>query len=695
MVGLRDGVTVLHVDDEPELSSLVATYLEREAADVELTVETTERPREALSRVEDESSPVDCVVSDYEMPEMDGLSFLRAVRTARPNLPFILYTGKGSEEVARDAFRVGATDYMQKGGGSDQYAVLANRVLNAVSRYRAQAESRRYGTVFEALNTAVYVLDESGRFTAVDDVFVELSGYDREDILGEHVSALTPEGAEETLSAKLDSVVSDDADTVRFEADVRTADRERVRCVGTMGLRSLDISGRSPVGSEAPCDDGKGGVVGTLQDVTEQRRRQETVRYHAKLKDVVLDTSTTLMSAELDEIETKIHWTLQSIGEFLDVDRCTVSRYDADVDGLRKTNEWTAPDADGQPASVTADDCEWIIERLRQFEDARSRDGAMLPPDASGLPAAFDLPDDAAFVAVPMVSNWSLSGAVTLVSEDARSWPNEEVSLLRTAADMLSHTMERRRREEELRRQNERLEEFASVVSHDLRNPMNVADGFVELARETGNVAHLDRASSALDRMDVLVSDVLELARQGRTVGDTSPVDLTQVVERSWRAVDTGDAVLSVSDSLGVVSADEGRLAQAIENLFRNSVEHGSTSSRPKDGDSVEHGSTDSGPEYGADLTVSVGPLDGDPGFYVADDGSGIPEEKRDRVFEHGHTTSEGGSGFGLSIVESIVEAHGWNIRAAESAAGGARFEIRTASRAPEFEVPVGHAETD
>ncbi|SFG81161.1 PAS domain S-box-containing protein [Halopelagius inordinatus] len=681
MVSLSDSVTVLHVDDEPRLSSLVATYLEREAADVKLTVEATERPQEALSRVEDESSSVDCIVSDYEMPEMDGLSFLRAVRTVRPDLPFILYTGKGSEEVARDAFRVGATDYMQKDAGTDQYAVLANRVLNAVSRYRAQVESRRYGTVFEALDTAVYVLDGSGRFTAVDDAFVELVGYDSEAILGEHVSALTSGSDERAFSEQLDRVVSGgDSGTVQFEADVRSAGGERIRCVGTMGLRPLG-------GDDAD------GVVGTLQDVTEKRRRQETVRYRTKLKDVVLDTSTTLMSAELDEVETKVHWTLQSIGEFLDVDRCTVSRYDEDATTLQKMNEWTADGAAGQPASVAADDCPWVFDRLHQFEDARSVDGAMLPSDASGFESAFDAPDDAAFVTVPMVSNWSLSGAVTLVSENARPWPDEEVSLLRTAADMLSHTIERRRREEELRRQNERLEEFASVVSHDLRNPLNVADGFVELARETGNVAHLDRAKNALDRMNVLVNDVLELARQGRTVGDTSPVEVGHLAERAWRAVDTDDAELSVSDSLGVVSADGGRLGQAMENLFRNAVEHGPTGRQTQSGDVVERGSK-SGPVTSDDtVTVSVGPLDEGLGFYVADDGPGIPESDREAVFEHGHTTCEQGSGFGLSIVESIVEAHGWNVRVTESSAGGARFEIRTTAPALEFETPVGPPE--
>ncbi|MDY7083447.1 MAG: ATP-binding protein, partial [Halobacteria archaeon] len=111
--------------------------------------------------------------------------------------------------------------------------------------------------------------------------------------------------------------------------------------------------------------------------------------------------------------------------------------------------------------------------------------------------------------------------------------------------------------------------------------------------------------------------------------------------------------------------ADRGRLLHVFENLFRNSVEHG-----------------------GNDVTIRVGDLpdiheetdeeDDDQryGFFIEDDGPGIPEEERDDVLEHGYTTSSSGTGFGLSIVRSIVEAHGWEIDVSESEEGGARFEI-------------------
>jgi len=253
---------------------------------------------------------------------------------------------------------------------------------------------------------------------------------------------------------------------------------------------------------------------------------------------------------------------------------------------------------------------------------------------------------------------------------------------------------ERREREETLRRQNERLDEFASIVSHDLRNPLSVAEGYVDLARETGELDHLDRAADAVDRMDELVGDLLSLARQGRAVGETEPVSLSDIARETWEGVDTDGATLTV-ESDATLEASRTRLRELLENVFRNSVEHGSTSSRAEPDDSVEHGSTssraepDDSVEHGRDaaddpLSVRVGATlrsDDDTavdGFYVEDDGTGLPEDDIDRVFESGFTTEESGTGLGLAISKRIAEAHGWTVEARAAEGGGARFEFHT-----------------
>ncbi|WP_123620246.1 HAMP domain-containing sensor histidine kinase [Halorubrum sp. CSM-61] len=252
-------------------------------------------------------------------------------------------------------------------------------------------------------------------------------------------------------------------------------------------------------------------------------------------------------------------------------------------------------------------------------------------------------------------------------------------------------------RQAELRRERDRLEEFASVVSHDLRNPLNVVRGRVDLARRAHpDDEHLAAAGPALDRMDEIIEETLTLAREGKTVDEVDDVDLAEFARECWSRVDTADATLRADGSM-TVRADRDRLSHVFENLFRNSVEHGrsrdgdavsrddensetefsnhSTGSRAEPGDAVEHG--------GSDVSVRVGTLDGEDGFFVEDDGAGIPEENVDRVRETGFTSSPDGTGFGLAIVDRIVEAHGWELRIGGGNEGGTRFEISGVDRRP------------
>ncbi|RLM67107.1 ATP-binding protein [Halorubrum sp. Atlit-26R] len=208
--------------------------------------------------------------------------------------------------------------------------------------------------------------------------------------------------------------------------------------------------------------------------------------------------------------------------------------------------------------------------------------------------------------------------------------------------------------EQQLERQNERLNEFASVVSHDIRNPLNVAVGNLELAADECDSEFLDNAANALTRIEYLTGDLLTLARSGKAVGETTPVQLQTIAKSAWGNVETATATLDLDTDDTIVEADRDRLEEAFENLFRNAIEHG-----------------------GEDVTVRVGTINS--GFYVEDSGNGIPDDARNQVFDHGYSTGEGGTGFGLSIVRSIIEGHGWSITIADASAGGARFEITDA----------------
>lgn len=208
---------------------------------------------------------------------------------------------------------------------------------------------------------------------------------------------------------------------------------------------------------------------------------------------------------------------------------------------------------------------------------------------------------------------------------------------------------ERKAYRERLERQNERLEAYTGVVSHDLRNPLNAAGMYLDLARQDCETEHLDMVGSALDRMETLIEDLLTLAREGDVVDETQRVWLGDAVRSAWETAGSPEGSLTVEDG-GSFDADRHRLQQVFENLFRNAVDHA-----------------------GEDVSIRVGTLP--DGIYVEDDGPGIPEDQREAVFETGVTVN-GGSGFGLAIVKRIVEAHGWHVEATESMEGGARFEI-------------------
>ena len=245
---------------------------------------------------------------------------------------------------------------------------------------------------------------------------------------------------------------------------------------------------------------------------------------------------------------------------------------------------------------------------------------------------------------------------------------NEDGSLVGRLI-VLRDVTHRKRRERELERKNEQLEEFASVLSHDLRNPLSVARGYLDLAHADGDDDAFERVEHAHERIERIIEDMLTLTRQGQTVSETEQLDLEAVAVKAWANVATPQGELNVTESRAL-NADETRLLQLLENLFSNAVEHGSTAPRSRalgaNGATSEH-TTES-------VTVEVGPLP--DGFYVEDDGPGIPEPRREEVFTYGHSSREDGTGLGLSIVKSIAEAHGWEVSIGEGEAGGARFEI-------------------
>lgn len=704
--GLTDQIRLLYVEDDHHFAEMAGIYLERE--DDCFSVDTVPDASRALERLD---ADIDCLVSDYNMPGMNGIELLEAVRETHPDLPFILYTGKGSEEVASEAISAGVTDYLQKETGAEQFTVLANRVMNAVEQHRTKEtldrQTDRLDTIASNLPVVVFALDTEGTFT-----------YSQ----GRGLAKLGLESGE---------VVGDSIFEVYGEYDTIIAAAERA-LEGEEVTHTVEISGLVFETTFEPVFDHHGAVetvVGAAIDITDrieterelvtERRRfqnlfenlsQPTVeleyedgepivrRVNLAFEDTFGYEAADIRGESLDayivpedqqDEATEINETVQETGklESREVTRKTVS-------GTRAFLLQDAVFNDGSKAFAVYSDITERKERQRDLEILEEAIENAHTPLVLSDPSQEDNPLVYVNKAFEAVTGYSRSEAV---GRNCRFLQGEEtdpekVARLREATgaeepvtvelrnyrkdgtpfwnrvsitpiydsdgnliryfgsqeDITEKTESQRR----LKRQNERLDNFTSVVSHDLRNPLHLADGHLELAREECDSPHLETVDDALDRCQTLIDDLLAVARTGVQTEQTEPVELRGILPECWETVETADATLAI-ETAQTIKADRTRFTQLLENLLRNAVEHG-----------------------GADVHIRVEQLDEASGFAVADDGPGIPADERDQVFESGYSTADDGTGFGLAIIQEVVQNHNWSIRITESAEGGARFEI-------------------
>lgn len=236
---MDNSIHLLHVEDAPDFAALTADILEQ---DDRFTVRTERDPREALEWVSANHNRTDCIVSDYEMPYMTGIEFLKELNAQCPNYrsPFILFTGKGSEEVAADALNAGASSYIQK-SSTDTFAYLRSRIIGDVQAAHAQRDSRRFGALTQLIDDPVYVVDERGQFVYVNGAFTELVGYDRSEIIGADPSLIKPGESVTTANNHLRQILSSEgSETVTFEIDITTKNGRTVRCEDQMSVLPYD-----------------------------------------------------------------------------------------------------------------------------------------------------------------------------------------------------------------------------------------------------------------------------------------------------------------------------------------------------------------------------------------------------------------------------------------------------------------------
>jgi len=738
---VTDPIRVLHVDDDPEFVGLTASSLEQE--DDRFDVETAADAEAGRDRID--GSTFDCVVSGYDISGTNGIEFLRAVRAEHRTLPFILFTGKGSEEVASDAISAGVTDYLEKGAGTERYELLANRITNAVSRRRARTN---YRELFEKTDTGVVIADhETGTIRDVNPAYADIVGHDRADLIGANPGELTPEDApygEADAERRLEQAVEEGPQSFEWLHETATGEERWV----TVTLTPAVLDGRQR-------------VLGSIEDITDRKthereleRQNDLFRRAQDIADVGVweydvaadDLAWSDQTYEICGLPPDTEMTVdRAIERYHPDDRPTVREvvaeavetgesYDIEARVVTAADETRWVRTRGHPQTEdgsvvrvrgTIQDITDRKERERELQAERDRYQSLFENNPLVIWEQ-DLSEVMAEVtaiaeAVPDLKTHLMENPEELdrlaerirtidVNQNALTYydaPSKEVLIenlgqvmdevakealaeewaaladgeTRFRTETVARTLsgerreellsvfvpeesedysrvyvtgtditERKERERRIKRQNERLDKFTSVVSHDLRNPLNIAASRLELAAAECDSPHLDDVAAAHRRMEQLIEDLLAFARAGSEAIDRGTVELGPLLRECWDGLGSDDGRLAVETDLAV-RADRDRLRQLVENLLANAIEHA-----------------------GPDASVVVGGTDG--GFYVEDDGPGIPEDDRAEVFDAGYSTAGSGTGFGLSIVSEVAEAHGWEVAVTDGDGGGARFEI-------------------
>lgn len=470
---------------------------------------------------------------------------------------------------------------------------LAGVATDITERERRKRQLQRYEKIVETMDDIAFVVDDDWTIDFVNTSVLEYVDASLEDLTDQPIMALA------------EKYIAGEADQSRFEEVLERCFDENHDAGPERLELSLDVNGTSVVFEyqlSPLVSDGKiTGVVITMRDITRRRHREQELKRTQERMEVALKRTKSVIweyNPETEQVQTY-------------PDPCPL--LDQSVETFAEFREAIHPN------------------------DRHKIEKSVQTVVKSGNPEIVEYR-----VANDSGSEWVKAQIEPVMADDSALW-----RIIGVSTDIT----EQKHREMRLEQQNERFDELANAVSHDLQTPLATAMGRTKLAIETGETHHMEETLDALQRADDLREGLVEVLRSREIIQELESVNIGTLAETVWRTLQPPDtASLDVDDSL-TVEADRAAMQRLLENLFSNSIEHG--------GDTV---------------SISVGELEN--GFYVEDDGPGISSEDSDQVFEAGYSTKNDGDGIGMASAKEIVQAHGWTITITEMERDGARFEI-------------------
>ena len=674
-------MNVLLIDPVGDLEE-VERSLRAEADDV--GIETVSEPAAA---VDAELEPDCVVVLDHDEAGVDGVEQLGAARIHLPDVPVVIVVRDPDDGDIRAGLDAGAADVITAGPEvriDEEFPIAVVRRLRDVGDDGTsfQTEGEQLDSLMEYLPHQVFIKDDTGRIADASATAADEYGFSREQMIGLTDYELFPPSHADELWAEEKEIMEAEEPVIN-KIEHFIDERGRDRWMSTTKAPRYDSDGDVV------------GIIGTTREVTEQHRQEEMMNaLHAASRELVAtETRREIAEIAVDIAEEIPDLPVVEVALTDDAGLAPVAgargapteeasdepreeaypvepiEADAPVELSDALADSTSGDEssgrdvqntgqDGTEVALVDQYGEWFRRayetgRAQFIEDRPDETGEVSVVEADG-DAGGDVDADPVAVTLPLGEHGVLGFASTsgTFSEFGVELAAVLAANMEAALDRAAREEALREREQDLANQNDRLEEFASIVSHDLRNPLSVARGY--LGQVDADEEIVEEIEWALDRMNRLTDELLTLARQGQIVGDTERVSLSRVAYDAWQAVDTREATLTVDDDVGSIEADPERLVELLENLFRNSIEHAHEPDDP--------------------VTVTVGRTE--TGFFVEDDGPGIPDGEKGDVFEQGYTNAADGTGFGLYIVRTLADAHGWTVDVTDAEPSGARFEF-------------------
>lgn len=644
---------ILVVDDD-ELDRLaVRRSLNRSSTLVQ--VDEASSSAETLKRLG--TGRYDCTLLDYFIPGVDGLSLLSAMRQVAPEMPVIVLTGRGDEEVAVELMKAGVADYLPKASLTPER--LTSSIRHAlelteatVARRRAEEELRtqeaRFRTLANAIPQLAWMADSTGQRYWYNQRWFEYTGFTPEEMMGfGWLKVHHPDHVQ------------------RVNDGIRRAFAEGVPWEDTFPLRGKDGAFRWFLSRALPITGEGGGVtgwLGTNTDITDNKRAEGLLR-------LLCDAAEHLLSAtDLNEM---MHGLFEKIRRPLGVD--VYLNYMVDDGGL------VLESYAGLSAEAAQD-----LQRLQLGASISGTAAARRQPIHATSIQQSSEPMTATARALglracsshPLLAEYELLGALSFASKSKDAFLPDELDFLRTISHYVTAASERLRRIGQLHEADRRKDEFLATLAHELRGPLAPLRNMLEVIKQVQSAdPHIIQARDTMDRqlghLVQLVDDLLDVSRitRGKIELRRGRIELAPVVQQAVEAVrpliDEAGHELNValpSQPL-YLDADPTRLAQVIGNLLTNACKY---------------------TESGGRIWLSIERQGSDAVISVKDTGIGIPPDKLATVFEmfsqiqSALERSQGGLGIGLTLVKRLVEMHGGTIEAASAGPGrGSEFKVR------------------